>query len=227
MKRACLTCVPLVLVCCAAGCIPIFYAYPSLSYVPALNLGPAHDNIFVFRADVADDQSCLDLAKPGHYRFREIHVAPQGSILGQGKVTFDSGFYWNLIAVTYAERISHTIRLRLYRPGYDMLEIQPWQNEASLEWTAVRDVAAQEKVVDKLLRPTGTGAWTQAHKDQDWGFSQVDPGSVSAEHRHVLLFAASEYDRLAAEMALEANELADACNRCHAKASFLRELANK
>jgi hypothetical protein len=41
----------------------------------------------------------------------------------------------------------------------------------------------------------------------------------------VLIFVAGEYERLAADMALEANELAEVCNRCHAKAKFLRELA--
>jgi hypothetical protein len=226
MKRAYLWYVPLAL-CCAAGCVPLFYAYPSFSYVPALNLGPAHDNIFVFRVDVADDESCANLAKPGHYRFRQVHVAPHGTILGQGKVALDSGFYWNLIAVTYAEKTDHTIRLRLYRPGFDLLEIRPYQSEASLGWTAVRELAAQEKVIDKLLRPTGKGTWTQAHKDQNWDFSHLDPGSESPEHHSVLLFAAAEYDRLASDMALEANELAEACNRCHAKAKFLRELAEK
>jgi hypothetical protein len=227
MKRACLMCVPLALCCAAAGCVPIFYAYPSVSYVPALNLGPGHDNIFAFRVDVADDESSLDLAKPGHYRFRQVRIAPHGSIMGQGKLALDSGFYWNLIAVTYAQRTNHTIRVRLYRAGFDLLEIQPWQSEAGLEWTEVRALAAQEKIVDKLLRPTGAGAWTQAHKDDNWGFSQIEPGSVSPEHRPVLLFAASEYERLASDMALEADELAEACTRCHAKAKFLRELADK
>jgi hypothetical protein len=224
MKRAYLLCVPLAL-CCAAGCVPIFYAYPSVSYVPALNLGPGHDNIFVFRVDVADDESTPGLAKPGHYRFRQVHVAPHGTIMGQGKLAIDSGFYWNLIAVTYAEKTDHSIRLRLYRPGFDVLEIQAWQNEMSMEWTAVSDLRAQEKVIDKLLRPTGNGAWTQAHKDKDWGLDQVDPGSVTPEQRSVLVFVAGEYERLAADMALEANELAEACNRCHAKAKFLHELA--
>jgi len=226
MKRAYLWYVPLAL-CCAAGCVPIFYAYPSFSYVPALNLGPAHDNIFVFRVDVTDDESTPDLAKPGHYRFRQVHIAPHGTIVGQGKVAVDSGFYWNLIAVTYAEKTDHTMRLRLYRPGFDLLEIRPYQNEAPMEWTAVSGLAAQEKVVDKLVQPTSKGTWTQTHKDDKWGLAQVDPGSESPEHHNALLFIASEYERLATDMALEADDLAEACTRCHAKAKFLRELADK
>jgi len=224
MMRACLALVP-VLLGCAAGCVPLVYAYPSVSLVPALNLGPAHDNIYAFRVDIADDDSSSHFAKPGHYRFRQVHIAPHGSVVAQGKVGMDSGFYWNLFVTCFAQKTDHTIRLRLYRPGFNLIEIQSWQGDASLEWQAVPGPAGQEQVVDALLRPTGKGTWPG--RDQVWGFGQLDPGSASSEHRHALLFAAAEYQRLAEDMEIDAADGAEACNRCHAKAKFLRELAVK
>jgi hypothetical protein len=196
-----------------------------VSLVPALNLGPSHQDIYAFRVDIADDESSSHFAKPGHYRFRQIHITPHGSITAQGKMAMDSGFYWNLLFTCFAQKTDHTVQLRLYRPGYNLIEIQSWQAQADMEWQAVAGPAAQEKILDALLRPTGKSSWQG--RDQAWGFGQLDPGSVSGEHRHALLFAAAEYDRLADDIEIDTGDGAEACSRCHAKATFLRQLADK
>lgn len=225
MRRASLILLPL-LVSGVAGCVPLFYAYPSISYVPTLNIGPSHDNIYVFRIDVADDASCVDFADPSHYRLRQVHVTPAGKVLGQSKVAIDSGFYWNGIVLTYTGHTSHTLRLRLYRAGYDAIDIRSWQGEMSLAWKDAADLESQEKAVDALLAPTQSNfTGTLKHKEQGWSFEHLDPGSVSREHRHALLFGAGEYERLAAGMAVT-GDLETACDRCRAKASFLRNLAD-
>lgn len=210
-----------------AGCVPLFYAYPSISYVPTLNIGPSHDNVYVFRVDAADDESCVDFADPSHYRLRQVHVTPAGKIVGQSKVAIDSGFYWNGIVLTYTGRTSHTLRLRLYRAGYDSIDIHSWQGETPLAWKEAPELESQEKAVDALLAPTqGSFIGTLTGKEQGWSFEHLDPGSASREQRHVLLFAAGEFERLAAGMAVT-GDLETACDRCRAKASFLRKLAER
>jgi hypothetical protein len=55
-----------------------------------------------------------------------------------------------------------------------------------------------------------------------WGFRHLAPSSASARHREVLLFAASEYERLGA---MERDEVVS--SRLVEKAKWLRELSGK
>lgn len=202
----------------AAGCIPLFYAYPSVSYVPGLSLGRAHDKVHVFRVDITDDSSDGDAGKPGQYALRELPLPNSGFIAPQGKLAIDSGFYWNLIAISYTSHTEHTMRLRLYREGYDLIEIHPWQG-ASMLWHETADLAAQEKAVDQLLAPTEHSVWP--HRDDENGLGQLEPGSYSQAHHNALVFAIHEYQRIAEEADIDGHA------RCMAKAKKLRDLAGR
>jgi len=59
----------------AVGCVPPFYAYPSVSYVPGLVFGPDHKQMHVFRLEVSDETP-----GPGHYLLRELALTPQGRV---------------------------------------------------------------------------------------------------------------------------------------------------
>jgi hypothetical protein len=53
-------------------------------------------------------------------------------------------------------------------------------------------------------------------------FHKLAPGSVSTDHRRVLLFAAAEYERIA-----KTRTNGDVQVRCNSKAVWLRNLADK
>jgi hypothetical protein len=218
MKRSCAILMPLLLVA-QTGCVPLFYAYPSFSYVPTLNIGKPHDNTFVFRVDITDDTG-----EAPHYRLRALRITQAGHITGQVKAAIDDGCYWNCIAFSYIRHVSHTLCLRLYRPGYDLFEVHAWQTDQPPEWQKAPTVAAREKAVDDLL---GLARGGDPLAGGDKQFGHLDPGSVSAEHREALVFAAKEYDRVAAAMDISGDDNGDGSARCRAKAKALRELAGR
>jgi hypothetical protein len=93
--------------------------------------------------------------------------------------------------------------LRVYRRGCELVEIRSWERSKPVIWKPAPDLDAQEKVLDRLLP-----------------LQHLDKTATSEAHRAVLLFGASEYDRLAAATRLPERQRALA-----AKADQLRELA--
>src|SRR5437773_525230 len=143
-----------------AGCVPIPYAYPTVSQVAAVKLGPERDEVQVFRVDIADDQSCVDFAdkQRDHYVLSEVAASPAGEVPSQTRVAFDSGWYWNLIAISYQVHTHRTICVRLYRPGYRTVELTPGDKPEKVVWREARELVAQEKAVDDLLATNSTNS---------------------------------------------------------------------
>jgi hypothetical protein len=202
-----------------AGCIPVFYAYPTVSYVPGLSFGRDHDNVFAFRVDVTDDTP-----GPGRYEMRNLPISRSGYVGGQGKTSVDGGFDWDLIAGAFTHQTSHTLRVRLYRPGFELIEIRSWQGTQGIQWKDAKGVVAWEKTLDRLLAPSEAAPLTQAAENQ---FAHLEPGSASSQHQETLRFVAAEYERLATKLDLDDAEAEQACERCRAKAKCLRELADR
>jgi hypothetical protein len=200
-----------------AGCLPLFYAYPTVSYTPAINFGPDHKGVFAFRVDVTDDSTGA-----GHYQLKHLPISKSGYLMGQGKSSLDDGYYWNLFVKTYARQVSHTLRVRLYRPGYELAEVQSWHTHQDVEWKEVDGIAGREQAVDALLCTT-EGTIEAGPEKQP--FAHLDPGSSSGEHRDTLLFAAREYERIA-HVSDDQGDTA-AADRCIDKARQLHELANR
>jgi hypothetical protein len=210
-----------------AGCVPLFYAYPAVSFVPAVNVGKTHEKTYAFRVDIADHRSGKE-GKTGHYVLRQLHVAKSGFVAGQANLALDSGYYWNCFVKCFSEQTNHTIRLRFYRPGYHLVEVQSWQTDGGLVWHEAPTPEARERTLDRLLGPADRSA--QAHREasepeQTWGFDRLAAGSASPEHRCALLFAAAEYERLSATASLE--DKVNLSHRCSAKAKWLRDRADR
>ncbi len=205
----------------AAGCVPLFYAYPAVSYVPAVNVGKTHEKTYAFRVDIADRKRAGDPDETGRYVLRQIHVAKSGHVNGQAKLALDSGFYWNCLVTCFAEQTNHTVRLRFYRSGYRLIEVHSWQTEGGLVWKEAADAAAREKAVDALLGPSEPAIKRAAGK----GFAWLAPGSESLAHQNALRFAAAEYEQVAALGQHEGHE--EIYDRCLAKAQWLRDRAEQ
>jgi len=88
------------------------------------------------------------------------------------------------LAIQYAKQTSHTLRVRVYRPGFALVEICAWTGVQDVHWREAKTLAAQEKTIDDLLAPTVKGSEETKRKP----FAHLDPGSVSVSHHDALLF---------------------------------------
>jgi hypothetical protein len=215
----------------AAGCMPpLGYAYPTVSFVPPVDAGPVPDRVYAFRVDVKDQDGGIEFPGEDRYVLHEMYLSNGQRSFPQVKVALDYGWVWACIPLTYSAETRHTVKVRLYRPGWRTAEIQAWQRDGRVEWREAADIATREKALDDLVSTWETESfWTKgqhkAGRPEDASlFQRLAPGSASRAHRKALLFAASEYEALLARMLEGAEAERDRVAR---KASALRELAGK
>jgi hypothetical protein len=127
----------------------------------------------------------------------ELPVTGGKEVPAQFKASLSHGYFFPLIVVNAFTHTSHSLSLRLYRPGYELVEIKPWERIDRVVWRPAADVEAQVRSLEQLLAGT-------------------------TEDRNVLLFGASEYERLARTTPSREQQR----GLCR-KARDLRELANK
>jgi hypothetical protein len=122
-------------------------------------------------------------------------VAAVGHVKGQLRVAIDSR-HPQLIGPT--ETVRHVVRLRLYRPGFETIELTPQDQVEVVAWKQASDLAAEAKAVDDLLHTDSRRVFlSNEDKPPSVCIEHILPGSASEGHRKALLFAASEYERLA------------------------------
>jgi len=152
-----------------------------------------------------------------------------GVVAPQGKVGCDYAWYWNCIALRYWKVKAHTVKMRLYRPGCQTVEVAAWAVPREVQWRGVADLAESERAVDDLVSIGTTDRTSEVLEQAIEGaldFHCLAPGSESPEHRKALLFAASEYERLAKSAKDDAASQAIR-DRMLKKAALLRERAEK
>jgi hypothetical protein len=213
------------------GCMPLGYAYPTVSYIPPGTVGAARDEVHAFRVDVTDDDNCLEITEKDHYELSRLPLHSDGSYDPQTKVGVDYGCILYCMANVYDTATHHTMLVRLYRPGYHTVEIEPWQEQERVQWVEATKVEEQEQAIDDLVSTWKTTPQRLQNQAAFEGFvpprdpivfRYLAPGTTSEEHRDALLFAAAEYSRLL----LDAKD-ADTKARLQAKATALREMAAK
>ena len=121
-------------------------------------------------------------------------------MLGQVKASVQYG----IVAIgplTFRYLEGSTLALRLYRPGYELVEIAAWEATNRVEWKRLSAMTVDEAAVNALFG------------------GNLEPGSASKAHRAALLFGASEYDRLAGSSSSTEREL------LRGRAENLRDLA--
>jgi len=134
---------------CAGGCLG-GYAYPQLSYVLPVQLQEAYDEIHAFRMDVVQVMEDIYHAEDKCV-LRPIPLSPNGAIAGQAKLSLETAWgVMMLIPTEWNHHCWHAMRVRLYRPGFQTVEIEPWQSVAQVRWQAA-DWQSQEKAVDDLI----------------------------------------------------------------------------
>jgi len=217
-----------------SGCfVPLGAAWPNVAVTPALQASASNDQVHAFRVAVREVDATIEFHEPGEYVLREVPVFAGGWVSPQADVGCDYGWYWNCIALSYWKLKQHTVMVRLYRPGCQTVEVGAWDLPHEVKWTGVADLAGQEKAVDDLVCPGTADFWQDVLGQEGGGaarhgvvFRCLAAGSKSPEHRKALLFAASEYKRLAKAAPPDPTSRAIA-ERMEKKAAFLGELAEK
>jgi hypothetical protein len=196
---------------CLAGCLP-YCAGPSLSYTPAVEFAAPASEVHAFRVDITKEKVDLDVFSKEC--LSEIPAQNTDEVPAQLRPGVTSGLVVFGVAVNYVTCTSHSLALRLYRPGYDLVEVASWQLNNRVTWHAAAHLAAQEEAVDSLF-PLDRGDKSMGQESH-----RLANGSASPAHRQALLFGASEYDRL--EHLVESK---DQLARLSRKAAALRDLA--
>jgi hypothetical protein len=223
------------------GCFAIGWAYPTAAFVPAISLGTAQD-VRAFRIDVKDDRILHPEHSPGseklendYYVISEMTARIGERLYPQAKLAVD---YGQVSSPSVGRETTHLLLVRLYRPGYKTIEIQPWQLSVNPEWQAATTPAARERAIDDLVstfaRDDSSRAQASNNQTSKRGspeipprdstvFARLAPGSESDTHRAAILFAASEYELLSRGDVTEADR--EFSTRVMAKAVALRKLA--
>lgn len=196
-------------ICCCVVCLPFLcgcivpYAYPRLSYTPQFTVDVPRDELHAFRVDFTNHGADLDsfLPEDGLQQLSEISLDTTAKVPGQPKLSADHGFAVIGVALNYIVHTNHTVGLRIYRPGFELVEIHSWEDGDNIVWISAPDIAAQEQVLDRMFP-----------------INRLDHNCKAKQHTRAMLFGASEYDRLAGE-ALDVEDQ----NRLRSKAVVLRE----
>ncbi|HEY7156382.1 MAG TPA: hypothetical protein VH575_20615, partial [Gemmataceae bacterium] len=181
--------------------------------------------------DITNDDNSLEITENDQYVLSRLPLRRDGSFDAQTKVAVDYGCILYCVANVYDVATHHTLLVRLYRPGYHTIEIEPWQADGRINWVEASTPEAQEQAIDDLV---STWKTTPEHIQVKAAFNgfvpPVDPivfrylapASTSEEHRQALAFAASEYERL-----LNTATDPDLRARLQAKSKALLEMAAK
>jgi hypothetical protein len=226
------------------GCL--CYAYPTIAYTPELPVDN-HDNAaYVFRVDVDRTERTPGTAST-QYTLMQIPLDRFGVVPSQLEVAPAAGI-WNPFHLGDAKELEHstyTLLIRCYKAGCQTMEVQAWDRTKPLQWLPARDLSAQEKAIDDLLAdpaapinghspapggyfhtvPTLTSWWEM--KDQKNPQLGLQPGSASVEQRKTLIFASTEYQRLANGPLAAGTQMQAARERLQQKAIWLRRFAEQ
>jgi hypothetical protein len=186
-------------------------------------LGNEAEDVHVFRVDITRDFA--DISGSDHYTLSEVPAGPPGWLLPRTKVSATYGIFVFGIALNYPVFISHSLAMRLYRPGYELVELDSWDLPEKITWKPASDLQSQERALDRLFLRDEKDALGPAQ----WPIIShcLSPGSKSRAHRRALLFGASGYERLATSDLGSGPERTEERSRLQRKALDLRELASK
>jgi hypothetical protein len=187
----------------AAGCIS--YAYPKLDYVPGSDFGPQITDVHAFRFDLTVDRIDRidrDNKRTGLFGLTEIKLRADGSIPAQVNLSVERGEYVVGAGPNYTAGSLHTTLVRLYRPGYLLVELPAGGSVNGVRWEPAPDWSAQEAAIDDLIsRPTLIRGTFVKSREPFFRYDETglprEIGSLSSAFPRPYLYAAGEYARVA------------------------------
>ena len=134
-----------------SGCLG-GYVYPTANYIPRIPLGtPAADEVHAFRFDIRDYSGSIDLSGGDEYLMHELPLTARGTVPAQAEIRLGHGWWGVYHTLGYQQRMNPTIRVRLYRRGYETVQIGPWNWRGPIDWKPVNTLEAREKAIDDLI----------------------------------------------------------------------------
>jgi hypothetical protein len=212
--------------------VPIGAAWPSAAVTPVLRVHARPDEVHAFRVETNASHGSVDYSADNEYLLGELPVSASGWVSPQTNLGCD--YTWS--ALGFCNLKHHSVMVRLYRPGCQTVEVGSWDLPHEIKWTGAADLAGQEKAVDDLLETWQANMYLRMFMRQDRErhpsqepspeslFGCLAPGSKSPGYHQALLFAASEYERLAKATADDPSAQAIR-DRMMNKATWLRERA--
>jgi hypothetical protein len=184
----------------ASGCFVIPVSYPKWSFLPGFENSSELSGCRVFRMDssVTHTENHGDF---GEYTLTEVLPDSDGGIPARTRFSLDKKYIVvGLVEGFHLVGEAHRMLLRLYRPGYELVELESWQTIDQVQWRPAKDWASQEKAIDGLLNgppPTYAGErslWNY----QDKTFHHLPKlADSAAQAARPFFFAATEYERVA------------------------------
>jgi len=160
------------------GCmgIPAVYAYPKISYFPAtdLNAGGTEVQAFLVKTTCAWRQPCPGPENFPRHEVSRLSLSADAHTVSHTSVSIEA-FMGTLGPLCYGSGLEHYSKIVLYRPGYDLVVLQPWESKKTIDWKPATSIAAQARAVDDLVAAV----------------------PFSPEQQREKLFVAEEYERLA------------------------------
>jgi len=192
----------------ASGCL-IPYSYPKLSYLPGVEQGPELADCHVFRVDCLVHETD-NRGDNGEYTLTEVPRALDGHIPSQALWSLENkSVVVGIISANYEVGLVHRSQLRLYRPGYELVELESRDSAAKVQWRPVTNWADQERTIDRLLNgpPTDTSLRAKEFwEERGTEFRQLPKvANYSSAETRPLLFAATEYERVGKSAATPAD----------------------
>src|SRR5262249_55337083 len=89
---------------------------------------------------------------PGTGRLSKVLAKHDDAVPAQIKPSVTYGFAVIGVALNYLTYTDHTMAVRLYRPGFDLVEIKSWDAVREVAWTPAPDLAGRETALDNLFR---------------------------------------------------------------------------
>jgi hypothetical protein len=163
-----------------SGCICPYWANPSLNCVWPVPVGDSVDSIRAFRVDTRETCVLPDSGMHPTHRLHEIALDSSGGVPTQVQFSCTRGFLAFFVALNYTTWHQETVSVCLYRPGFATIHHPAWTLASQVQWVPATTLAEQCRAIDDLVK------------------GNLEPGGTSPEHRSALLFAVSEYRRLAA-----------------------------
>ena len=163
----------------ATGCLVPYCVCPCVNFVPAAHVASSDDSVYAFRIDTREATPYFPGPLQQTHQLTQIPIDTGGDVPAQLRLSCTRGFLAFFVALNYCTWHQDTISVRLYRPGYEIVELKSWALFHEIQWKPAETIEAQSKAIDDLVA------------------GELELGGVAKEHREALLFAAKEYKRLA------------------------------
>lgn len=194
---------------CSSGCVIPYSAYPKVDFIPSTRLESEND-VLAFRVvTTTTHHKPLGSNGPSEPSYEDrlavIYATHTDELPAQTKSSLSYGFVMIGIAINWSHSETQSMSIKLFRPGYETVELKSWQSTNRIGWKSATDLGSQETALNELF-----------------GRNKLAMGSSDAKHRESLLFGAREYERLAS-----ANPDPTTADRLKKRASALRKRADE